>query len=118
MRVLALARDIRRDGARLQALAAPRKALIHDASREAPAAHDEALGHAVNEDIALIDAEVQEGFTAIIVAHEEHRQFAARGKGEPRLHTVIEGRGGFDGFITAVPIVGVMWPGLARLREF
>src|ERR1700733_12496357 len=103
MRILALTRDIRRDGAGLQALTAPDKAFVYDAAREAPAAHDEARGHAVNEHIALIDAEVKEECAAIIIGHEQHRQFTARGKGEPRLHAIIGGCRRLDAFSAAKP---------------
>src|ERR1700722_12758128 len=102
-----LARDIGRHGARLQAVAASLKTLIDDAAGETPAAHDESCRHAMNQDIALIDREIQERFAAIVVPYEEDGKFAARGESQACLHAIVRGSGGPDCPIAAIPVVGV-----------
>src|SRR5262249_37891493 len=105
MPFLGLTANVRRDGARRQPIPAPCKSFIDDASREPSAADDESWRHAMDEHIPLIDAEVQERFGVVIVAHEERRELLARGERQARLYAIIGSRRGSDGGIAAKPIV-------------
>src|SRR5215831_2453469 len=104
---LSLARHIGCDGSGLEPIASPHETLIDDASGELAAPQDESGCDAVDYDIALIDAEVEQRFAAIVIANENCRQLAPGTEPETCMHSVIGRSHGLDGSAAAEPIVDV-----------
>ena len=90
-----------------QAFPAAIECLVHDAPSEPTASQDQLTGHAMNHDIALIDAEIEQRFGAIVIAHEHRRELCACCELQAGMHPIIAGPHGFDRRGSAIPIVVV-----------
>jgi hypothetical protein len=67
---LRYALDFRRHGSRIQSLAAAVKRLVHHTTSKKATAQDKPLRNPVNDHIARINAEIQQGLTTVVVANE------------------------------------------------
>src|SRR3984957_15403475 len=99
---------LRRDRAGIQRLAAAAVTLIDDAASECSASKHELARDAVYYYLAVVDAEIQQRLAAIVIAHEQGRQFTARTELQMRMHTVVPGCCRLQRRATAVPIVRIV----------
>src|SRR5690349_12433210 len=80
-----LARHRGRDRSGLEPLSTAGEALVDHAPDKLAAPQNESRRDAVYDDVSIIDAEVEQGFAAVVVADKNRRQLPSRAELEPRV---------------------------------
>src|ERR1700730_15094826 len=99
--------DLRGKRPGAQAFPAAIECLVHHAPSEPTASQYQLTGYAMNHDISLIDAEIEQRLGAVVIANEHRREFRACRELQAGMHAVIAGPHGFDRRGSAIPIVVV-----------
>ena len=95
---------------RFQPIARAREPLVHHAPGEVPAPENQAPGHAMQDHIALVHAEIEERLGSVLIEHEDRRLLGLGREGQPRVHAVIGRCGRLNRGAAAIPVVDVLRP--------
>src|SRR5262249_25115309 len=108
----------RGDRLRIETLSAPAVILVEDAALKTPTSYREPPGNAMHDQFRPVHSEVEQRFTAIVVAHKDGRKLLMRIEAQASVYPIAPRRYGLELGAAVISVIEIAWARLRRASQF